>query len=81
MQMSRERLYELGLIIDKCICLSCINCIEDGGKARCSLMVDLTIDEAIESDLICPERNLKEVLGNMTEEEIYSLRHNNISIP
>lgn len=80
MQMSRERLYELGLVIDKDTCLSCINCIEDSGKACCSLMVDLTVDEAIESDLICPERNLKEVLGKMTEEEIYSLRRNNISI-
>lgn len=80
MHINKERLYELGLIIDKEICLSCSNCIEENGEACCRLMIDLTIDNAIESELICPDLDLVKVLNSMTDEERYSLRHNNISI-
>lgn len=80
MLISRERYNELGLIIDKSTCKSCINCEVRGTDLCCKLIQDMSIDDAIAVDLICPEVDLHSIMKKMTTEEYHAWHHNNLEV-
>ena len=80
MLISRKRYNELGLAIDKASCKSCINCEVRGADICCKLIEEMSIDDAIAIDLICPDVDIHSIIKKMTEEEHYAWRHNNLEV-
>lgn len=81
MKITHERARELGLLICKEDCQDCIMCYEKNETLYCDgFSEDISIEKAIELGYECPELDEERFRAEMTEEEYYSYRHNNLEI-
>lgn len=81
MKISRKRYVELGLEICEADCEHCCICYEKDGKLHCEEMADnISIKDAIELGMECPELDYDRIKDEMTDEEYDAWRHNRLDI-
>lgn len=77
MKITRERAYELGLVVCKEDCLDCFFCYEQHRELICDTN-GIPISKMESEQYICPEIDEDRLKMEMTKEEYDAYRHNRL---
>ncbi len=82
--ITKDRYDELGLGIDKESCTDYLFCWNNDDKEHkglcCDAIPNMTIDEAIEAEMDCPNLDNDRLRAEMTDEEYDAWRHNRLRV-